>query len=153
MANRPYWNRGCSSSPLPTDGLPHQTATWMLWSRLACPLMTAQHPTGATGPNWMILTGETWWSLSCYRTNNSCLMLRGVYKPAVGHQNLTTFGKTTIPNIKTCCTPTICAHSFSQRALVTKEQVACMSSLVFPPSQTFPSLHIHSSVPSLSKSL
>lgn len=72
--------------------------------------ITEQHPAGATEPNWMVLTGETWWNLRCHRANHLCSMLRGVYKPTLGCASLT-FGKITVPNTKTCCTPNMPIHS------------------------------------------
>lgn len=113
MATRLYLSRGCGFSPLPANSQPHPAATWwpgvplpVLWSAVA---VTAEHRTGATEPNWTVLTGETCRNLSCYRANHSCFMLRGVYKAALGSPHLTTFGKTAIPNIKTGCSPTLCS--------------------------------------------
>lgn len=96
---------GCSGVPFPA-----------LWSAVA---VTVQRLTGATEPNWTGLIGETWRRRSCYRANYSCFMLRGVYKAALGSPHLTTFGKIAIPNIKTGCSPTLCAHSVSQHVLIT----------------------------------
>lgn len=76
----------------------------------------------------MNLTGETWWGLSCYRANHPHFMLRGVYQPALGCPNLITFGQTTIPNMKACYISTTGTHSFSQHALIAKQQVTSTSS-------------------------
>lgn len=145
MANRPYLRRGCSFSPLPSNGQPHQTATLMLRCSFACPLISCGYNcTASRRAHRTQLDDSSWRNLvepECYRANHSCSILRGIYKAASGNPNLTAFGKTTTPNIKTCCTFILCVYSFSQHVLITRHQVTSVFSplLSSQPNLPFPS--------------
>lgn len=143
VANRPYLSRGCSFSPIPTNGQPHQTATLVLWCSFACPLISCScNCTASRRGLRTSLYDSYWWKLvESELLQGESLMLRGFCKPTLGSPNLTTF---TISNIKTC-TFNLCANSFSRHLFVTNHQETPSQ-----PNTLF--LHGHGSISFLSKS-